>query len=187
MAAGVLRARIHTEDMAGPAAGRAATPADAARIVDILNTSRGREEMYLPYTLESLGSRLSKDPSLYTWDDVWLGDGAVVGVWPVGDKVRTIITKDGVSTESRPGYVLDYGFEPGAEDEFELLLRAWCDWLQSRGMDRLSILTSEGSAGCGVIRTMTDDVEQLVMNTSPPIPPPDDLTVRGLYADHIYF
>lgn len=184
---GVLRARIHTDEIAGPASGRPTTAEDATHIVAILNKGRGREEMYVPYTLESFTARMSKDPSLYSWDRVWIGDHTVVGVWPVGDKLRTIITRDGVTTESRPGYVLDYGFEPGAEDEFEALLRAWAAWLAERGMDRMSILTSEGSLGCSVIRKLTEDVEQLVMNTSPPIEPPEDLTSRGLYADHLYF
>lgn len=184
---GVMRARLHTGEIAGPAGGRPATSADAPRIVEILNTFHGREEMYLPYTVESFTSRVSKDPSLYSWERVWLGEGAVVGVWPVGDKVRTITTRDGVTTESRPGYVLDYGFEPGADDEFERLIRAWSGWLAGRGMDLLSIMTSEGSPGFPFIRKLTEDVEQLVMNTSPPIPPPDDLIARGLYVDHVYF
>lgn len=184
---GILRARIHTAEIAGPAAGRSATAEDAARIVEILNAGRGQEEMYVPYTVESFGARMSKDPSLYSWDRVWIGDRTVVGVWPVGDKVRTITTRDGVTTESRPGYSLDYGFEAGAEEEFEALLRAWSAWLADRGMDRMSILTSKGSMGYPVIRTLADDVEQLVMNTGPPIEPPEDLASRGLYADHIYF
>lgn len=184
---GVMRARLHTGEIAGTAAGRPGTLADAGRIVDILNAGRGREEMYVPYTVESFTTRLGMDPSLYSWDRVWVGEHTVVGVWPVGDKVRTIITRDGVTTESRPGYVLDYGFEAGAEAEFEALLRAWAAWLAERGMDRMSILTSVGSPGFPVVSRLTDDVEQLVMNTSPPIPPPDDLPARGLYADHIYF
>lgn len=184
---GVMRARLHTDELAGPPAGRPAAAADAPRIVEVLNAFHGREEMYLPYTVGSFTSRVSKDPSLYGWDRVWIGDRAVVGVWPVGDKVRTITTRDGETTESRPGYVLDYGFEPGAAEEFERLIRAWSGWLVSRGMDRLSIFTSEGSSGFSVIRQLTEDVEQLVMNTSPPIPPPEDLTSRGLYVDHVYF
>src|SRR5215472_11512292 len=39
------------------------------------------------------------------------------------------------------------GFLPGAEDEFEALIRAQCRWLESRGLDRLSLFTSEASAG----------------------------------------
>jgi hypothetical protein len=54
-------------------------------------------------------------------------------------------------------------------------------------MDRMSILTSVGSLGLPVIGKLSDDVEQLVMNTGPPIEPPDDLASRGLYVDHIYF
>src|ERR1700677_4346772 len=43
---------------------------------------------------------------------------AVVGVWPAGDTVRFIIESKGSRVESRRGLALDWGFLPGAEDEF---------------------------------------------------------------------
>jgi hypothetical protein len=182
-----LRAYLDTAELAGADAGRQATPADTERIVEILNTCHGREEFYFPYTPASLTLRLSRDPSLYSWDRLLVGDGAVLGVWPAGRELRVITTRDGQTTEWRPGYVLDYGFVPGAEAEFERLLRAACGKLASEGLDRLSIFTSEGSASYPVLRAMTDDFERLLITTSPPIPEPEDITERGLYVDHVYF
>jgi hypothetical protein len=182
----VWRLRLSCARLAGPAFGRAATPADAPAIVEALNRFHGDEEMFAPYTQESLAARLSRAADLYGWDRVWLADGAVVGVWPAGRALRMVTERSGVQTHSDPGLVLDYAVEPGAEAAFEQLLRAWCGWLAQRDIDRLTIFTSPLSPAAGLLTSLADEVEPYDMWT-PGIPVPAGAENRGLYVDPIYF
>jgi hypothetical protein len=181
-----FRVQLGCSTLAGPAAGRAATPADAPAIVELLNAFHGREEMYLPYTVESLSARLKRAPELYSWDKVWMTSRAMVGVWPAGESLRVVSEKNGVRTESSRGLVLDYAFRPGAEREFEALLRAWCGLLQERDIDALSIFTSPSSPGVAILRSLAREVEPYNMWT-PGIAVPPDAENCGLYVDPIYF
>jgi flavin reductase (DIM6/NTAB) family NADH-FMN oxidoreductase RutF len=182
----VLAARLSPQRLAGPPHGRPATPADAGAIVGMLNAFHASEEMFVPYTAQSLTARLERAPDLYGWDRLWLTDGAVVGVWPAGRAWRTVIDRDGELSHSDPGVVLDYAFEAGAEGEFEALVRAWCGWLSERGMNRLTILTSSASPGERVLRGLADEVEAF-NHWTPGVPPPSDAASKGLYIDPIYF
>jgi len=181
-----IRAQLLTAQLAGPLVGRPATPRDASRIVEILNATHERDEMYLPYTVESFTARAGRSPQDYSWDRVRMTDRAVLGVWPAGDTVRFIIESKDSRVESRRGLALDWGFLPGAEDEFEALLRAQCGWLANRGLDRLSIFTSEASAGYERVRSMAIDLERYVV-ISFGMPEPPGAATRGLYVDPIYF
>ena len=145
-----LRCQLPCEKLAAPPTGRPAKPEDAARIVELLNGCHGEEELYLPYTLETLAARLARAPQEYSWEQVWLTDGAVVGVWPAGESIQVIVERDGQRAVSRRGLALDYGFEDGAEEQLERLLRAWCGRLSERGFDTLSVFTSERSVGLRV-------------------------------------
>lgn len=180
-----LRAHLDCASLEGPSAGRPATPDDAPRIVEILNSCHGDEEMYLPYTVESLTARLERSPAQYSWERVWLSDRAAVGVWPAGESIRLISESGGVQSVSRRGLVLDYGFLPGAEDELEGLLRAWCAWLAERELDTLSIFTSAPSPGCSRIRPLARELE--AFDVFPGAPEPEGAAQRGLYVDHVYF
>jgi len=181
-----IRAQLLCAPLAGPQIGRPATPRDAPRIVEILNATHERDEMYLPYTVESFTARVERSPRDYSWDRVRMTDRAVVGVWPAGDTVRFIIESKGNRVESRRGLALDWGFLPGAEDDFEALLRAQCGWLNARGLDRLSVFTSEASAGYERVRAMASELERYVV-ISFGIPEPPGAATRGLYVDPIYF
>ena len=181
-----IRAQLLCASTAGPPAGRPATPRDVPRIVEILNATHGTDEMYVPYTVESFTARVERSPRDYCWDWVRMTDRAVVGVWPAGDSIRFIIeSKDG-RVESRRGIALDWGFLPGAEDDFEVLLRGQCGWLRDRGLDRLSLFTSEASAGYDRVRALASELERFVV-ISFGIPEPPGAASRGLYVDPIYF
>jgi len=182
----VLAARIATARLAGPSAGRPATPADAAAVVARLNAFHGGEEMFVPYTEASLAARLARAPDLYGWERVWLAEGAVVGVWPAGRARRAVTERGGEQSFSEPGVVLDYAFESGAEAAFAALIGAWCGWLAGRGMNRLTLLTSPASPGVDQVRALADDVEAF-NHWTPGIPPPPDAAGKGLYIDPIYF
>jgi hypothetical protein len=178
-----MRGVLRCHDLAGPAVGRPAKPEDAKRIVEILNTCHDDEATYLPYTIESLTARLRRARDLYSWDKVWMTDNAVVGVWPAGLKVTR--TEDGVTTENIRASVLDHGFLPGAEADFESLLRGWCGWLVERGTTELAIYTSQGSKNYPIVSKLASqmDVYDLRMDA----PEPEDVNERGVYVDAVYF
>ena len=180
------RVQLTCSTLAGRPAGRPATPDDAERVVEILNRTHQREEMYVPYTLESLTARLERAPLQYSWRNLWMTDGAVVGVWPAGDALRVIAQAPNGRTESRRGLVLDYGFLPGAEDQLEALLRAWCATLVGDRIDTLSIFTSEPSPGSARICALGAEIERFNMWT-PGIAEGRHSTECGLYVDPIYF
>ena len=182
----VFRIQLDCAALAGPAAGREATAAEAPAIVELLNSFHGREEMYAPYTVESLSARLERAPELYSWNRVWMTEGAMAGVWPAGDSIRVVTEAGGVRTESSRGLVLDYAFKPGAEREFEALLRAWCGSIRERGMETLSIFTSPLSPGVELLRAIAREVEPFNLWT-PGIAVPADAGERGIYVDPIYF
>jgi hypothetical protein len=181
-----IRAQLPCASLAGPQIGRPATSRDASRIVEILNATHEHDEMYLPYTVESFTARVERSPRDYCWERVRMTDHAVLGVWPAGDTVRFIIESKAKRVESRRGFALDWGFLPGAEDEFETLLRAQCGWLDGRGLDRLSVFTSEASAGFERVRALASELERYVV-ISFGIPEPPGAATRGLYVDPIYF
>ncbi len=178
-----LRGVLRCAELAGPPSGRPATPGDAKRIVEILNTYHQGEEMYLPYTPESFTARLERAPDLYSWDRVWITARAVVGVWPAGLKV--LREEDGSHSEAVRASVLDHGFLPGAEDEFDSLLRAWCSWLAERGTSELASYMSEGSPNYRVVSKLASQID--VYDFRMGVPEPKGAAQRGLYVDAVYF
>jgi hypothetical protein len=180
------RVSLDCAALAGPAAGRPATPADVDRIVARLNAFHDAEEMFVPYTAESFTARLQRAPDLYGWDRVWLTDRAVLGVWGHGNALRAVTITAGVRSVSISGVVLDYAFEPGAEAEFESLIRAWCGRLIGEAIDSLLIYTSPASPGSDLIKSLARDVGGFFMWT-PGIAIPEGAESRGLYVDAVYF
>lgn len=186
---GPVRLQLDCGTLAGPAVGRAATPEDAPRIVEILNACHEGEEMYTPYTTTTLRERLERAPAQYSWGHVRLTAGAVVGVWPAGESICIVAETQGERVESRRGVVLDYGFVPGrtgAEEELAALLRDACARLCERGMDTLSLFSSPGSRGYADLSALATEAEAFYAWT-PGVPVPDDVARVGMYTDAIYF
>lgn len=177
------RALLPCEGLSGGPFGAPAKPQDASRIVEVLNTCHQSEEMHVPYTVESFTARLERAPDLYSWEQVWLTDRAVVGVWPAG--LRVVREEDGRRTETVRATVLDYGFLPGAEAEFEQLLRVWCGWLSQHGHSELSVLTSEGSPNYPILAKLASQMDAYLFRMG--APEPEGAAQRGLYVDGIYF
>jgi hypothetical protein len=182
----VHRIPLDCAALAGPPAGRAASPADADSVIARLNAFHDAEEMFVPYTAESFARRMNRAPELYGWDRVWLSERAVVGAWAFGNALRAITESGGQRTVSRSGVVLDYAFEPGAEDELEALLRAWCSRLSAEGFDTLVIYSSPASPGAARLQRLGRDTEKFFMWT-PGIAVPEGAESRGLYVDAVYF
>jgi GNAT superfamily N-acetyltransferase len=182
----VQRVELDCAALAGPPAGRPSTPEDAAEIAARLNAFHGPEELYVPYDAAGFARRVERAPDLYGWDKVWLDGGALVGVWPAGQALRTVTDNGGVQTVSTPAVVMDYAFAPGAEAEFETLLQAWSGALSQQGIDTLIIYTSPASPGSKLITGLARSTGDFFTWT-PGIPPPADSGERGLYTDAAYF
>jgi hypothetical protein len=181
---GVYRVVLDCELLAGPPVGRTATPDDAARIVEILNACHEREEVYLPYTLESFTTRLERAPDLYTWSDVLVADGAVLGVWPTGTHVT--VDEGGSGRETVRAVALDYGFVgDGGPDEFEALLRSSCARLGDQGHTELTFVASEASPNYALLDRLATRVDAFAFRMGVPEPP--GTPERGVYVDAIYF
>ena len=182
----VQRVELDCAALAGPPAGRPATPDDAAEIADRLNAFHGREELYVPYDPAGFARRVERAPDLYGWDKVWLQGGALVGVWPAGQALRTVTEVAGVRSVTSPAVVMDYAFAPGAEAAFEALLHAWCGALAAQDIDTLIIYTAPTSPGSALINGLARATNAFFTWT-PGIHPPADAAERGLYTDAAYF
>ncbi len=180
-------ATLSVAALAGPAHGRPASPADAPVIVAILNACHQGEEMFLPYTVESLTARLERAPEMYSWESLRLGDGAVAGLWFEADWVTVRVRlADGSEKVSRGAALLDHGCAPGAEAELEALMRGWCGDVARRGWDAVTAFSSPRAHAWPVISGLTDDFAAFDFWT-PSLPEPEGAAERGLYVDHVYF
>jgi len=182
----VQRVLLDCAALAGPPAGRPASADDAELIARRLNAFHGEEELFVPYTAQSLAARMQRAPDLYGWDSVRLTDDALVAVWPAGNAMRLVTETGDARTVSVSAVTLDYAFEPGGEAAFERLLRSWCGELAPAGMDTLAIFTSPGSPGTELFGRLARTVEGYFMWT-PGIEVPEGAATRGLYTDAVYF
>lgn len=160
---------------------------DAARLAELFNAFHEGEELFVPYTEESLAARLGRAPDLYSWGDVIVGERAALGVWHAG-RIHTRRRLDGGAPVRRSvrALVLDHGCERGAEDELEALLRVAAVEAARAGMTDLSVFTSEGCRGAALLTRLAHEVERYELST-PYTPEPEGAVTRGLYVDQIYF
>ena len=179
----VYRMVLDCRTLAGPRHGRAATPADAATVARILNEAHDTEEAYLPHTDVSFADRMQRAAELYSWPNVLIGDGAVVGVWPAG--VRLTADKDRDRRLSTRAVVLDHGFVSGAGDELVALLRAWSTLLLERDHTEMTFLTSGASPSYAVVAPLAAQVDPFAFRMA--VPEPEGTAERGVYVDAIYF
>jgi len=177
------RVVIDCRAQAGPDCGRPASPEDAGRVAELINLAHEREELFVPYSIERLTSRVTREPASYGWQDLLLGQKAVVGVWNAGLRVSRE-TPSGHEDSVR-ALVLDTGFQPGAEAELVALLRAWCSRLLSHGTRHLTVFTSPGSPGRDGLHSLASRVEGYHFNIG--VPEPEDVSTHGLYVDQLYF
>ena len=166
---------------------RRATPADAARIAEILNATHEGRELFLPYTAESLTTRLERASDLYGWDGVWIAGDAVVGI---GEHVhRRVTTSPRGEERSTRAIVYDYGFrvgDDGGEAAFLTLLASRSRALAARGVSHLSVFTSEPAPAYPLLAGLAESLEQYDLLV-PPVPPDDAADRRGVYVDPAVF
>jgi hypothetical protein len=171
--------------MAGGIDERPASCDDVASITAILNATHVGQELYAPYTPRTLTRRLERAPDLYSWRDVWMTDRAAVGVWH-SPEVRIRTEADQPVLRSRRALVLDHGFLPGAEDEYESLIRGAAGRAGLAGYDHLSVFTSEASSTSKVLRRLADTIERYEVIV-PFVQEPRGVAERGVYVDQAYF
>jgi hypothetical protein len=165
---------------------RTATSDDAADIAGILNATHGGQELYAPATPRTLGRRLERAPDLYSWGDVALTDGAVLGVWHSPEvRIRTEADRT-TTTRSRRALVLDHGFLPGADDEYESLLRRAAASAGAAGYDHLSVFTTDRSPTSPILRRLAETIEAYEVIV-PFVEEPEGVAERGVYVDQAYF
>ncbi|HUP84465.1 MAG TPA: hypothetical protein VM143_02250 [Acidimicrobiales bacterium] len=173
-----------------PAAnGAAAAPAtkdDAEAIAAILNETHFGEELYAPYTARSLTNRLERAPDLYSWGDVTMTEHAALGVWYSPEvRIRTEADRTTI-TRSRRALVLDHGFLPGAEDEYESLLRGAAARAGAAGYDHLSVFTTGPSPTSKILAGLAGTIEPYEVIV-PFVEEPQGVAERGIYVDQAYF
>jgi hypothetical protein len=173
-------------DTAGPAAtglGRWATAADADRLVALLNDTHDGEELFCPYSLDSLSERLSRAPNSYSWPSFLISERACVGVW--APKMGVIRHERGVVTRDVRAFVLDYGCTSDGVGDLVALVSDWRARLAAEGTTELSIFTSAGSRGRADLTTLVKRREPYVVFCG--IAPGDHVKERGIYIDQLYF
>jgi hypothetical protein len=163
--------------------GRPATPADADRLVALLNDTYGEEEFFCPYSRDSLRERLSRAPDSYSWSSFLISDRACVGVW--APKIGVIRREGGVETRDVRALVLDYGCTADGLDELVALVSQWRAALAAGGTTELSIFTSAGSRGGSALVALAKRREPYVVLCG--LPPGDRVKERGIYVDQLYF
>lgn len=177
-----VRMLLSCADVAGSAAGRAATPDDGVH--ELLNACHERAELYVPYTAESLRSRVTRAPDVYGWERVRVHGRAAVGVGR--DTLRLLSERDGDTRESVRVTAVDHGFAPGGEDDYVALLRSWCAELAGQGVTELAVFTSAGSPTYPLLGELADSSEPFWF-WSFEISEPSGAPERGFYVDPVYF
>ncbi len=180
---GASRLIIDTAHAAGEAPGRRAHASDVQRLVELFNVAHEQEELFVPYTANSLSTRLQRAPELYSWDNITMGARAALGVWPARLGVRR--EAEGVVTHDVRALVLDYGCELGAEGELMALIGGACSELGGEGMTELSIFSSVPSPTFPVLSALAKRREPYLVGCFKA--PGPNLNRGGVYVDQLYF
>lgn len=180
-----LLCKLDVRTLRGPRLGRPAVPADAERIVEMVNAFHRAEEMFCPYSVEFLTARLER-AAQYSWSNVLMADRAAVGVWPAGDSFATIVDRPTRRVTEREGFVLDHGATSDGESDYETLVRSWCTELDDRGFTSLVTFTSPRSPTYAVLSELNGEMEPFDLFVFGP-DCPDGADRRGVYVDLVYF
>ncbi|HXH22953.1 MAG TPA: GNAT family N-acetyltransferase [Dehalococcoidia bacterium] len=137
-------------------------------IVRLVNGTHLGKELFRAYEQVDFGQRLARSPS-YGWGDIYgaFRDGRLVAVCGLWD-----------------GAAADYGYEPGAEPEMALLLRALAVKAASTGHGGLMFCLEPDSRLWRELGLRDEDSFELLFY-APRVEPPAHSTT--LYVDPVYF
>ena len=82
--------------------------------------------------------------------------------------------------------MLDHGCLPGAQSDYEALLRSWCSELDDRGFTNLVTFTSSWSPSYSVLAGLGGEMRPFDLFVFGP-ECPNGADRRGVYVDLIYF
>jgi hypothetical protein len=160
------------------------TTPDLTDAVRILNAGHERDEGFVPYTNETLTSRLERAPHLYGTRDVVRLGSAVAGVWHAGLRARTVVTTADGEHIQRRAVAADWGVVPGHERDLAQLLAVVCGGLVERGLTHLCVYASPPTPGWDVLTALPAARDEFHLWTLPVRPGPPD---RGTYVDALAF
>jgi ribosomal protein S18 acetylase RimI-like enzyme len=164
---------------------------DLPRLVELINRTRNRQELFVPYTEESFLARISRSPD-YTWRNLYgLEEAgalvAVAGVWDTGRSLRTIEEdhESGTVRTRSEVTVLDYGFAEGRADAWRTLFLGLLDIGKAWGRTGLQFTAPPSDEA---FQTVADfPVEFTVFKLfTPRIPEPPGAAQHGIYVDPVY-
>jgi hypothetical protein len=181
----VLELTFDCEEIAGPAAGRPAQPADAALIAALAQAAHSREALHVPQDAASIAHRLERAPDVYGWGDVLIGEEAMLGAWASLDESETTAPDAAATLPVRRvlAVALDHGWrgEAGA-DSFLALLRAQAARVSASGATHLVLYTWPGSALDRRYAKLAEQVAEIAIQTD--LKEPSDR--EGAYTDPLY-
>jgi len=165
-------------------------PRDLPRVLELINRTHTRREMFLPYDTARLQKRLSLSPT-YGWQH-WRGYRsekkllAAAGVWDFGRSLRTTERDKATGRESvsLPAFVLDYGCAAGAEEAMVEVFMALMEMAAESERNELSIALPTESRLYSLMASLPHSTT-LFRILTPGIPTPRE--VRGsVYLDPVY-
>ncbi len=165
-------------------------PGDLPQVVELINRTHAGREMFLPYDVESVRTRLGRSPS-YGWQH-WRGyrsEGVLIaaaGAWDFGRSLRVTEREKATGTEhmALPAYVLDYGYAAGAEETMVDVFMALMALASESERDRLSIALPAESPLFPLMADVPHSTTVLQILT-PGTPTPSEVS-GSAYLDPVY-
>ena len=160
--------------------------ADAVRLI---NASHSGRDFFELVTLDSMTSRLNRDPQ-YTLDHIFgvRDGGALVAVAGLCDKgastERTHVdSATGATARTREAVVVDWGWAPGHEVAFAGLLRSLA--VRARSLERDVVTICEPARGACPAPGLPAQTAPAALFT-PAMDPPDAGSIVGVYFDLLF-
>jgi hypothetical protein len=168
-----------------------ARPEQIGEICKLINRTHAGRDLFMPYTEGRLAARLSRSQA-YGWPHIFVRERrglpvAVAGLWDLGATLKLIRAgKSGEATACRPGFILDYGFEEGAEGEMTKLLDDLRGLAAALGRQELWIAMDPDSRLCNMMSRRPHVVESFLgFNITPDAPRPGRTATP--YLDPVYW
>jgi hypothetical protein len=180
---------VAARSKAGSSVGRVG-PDDLPRVLELINRTHTGHEMFMPYTSDFLGRRLSRNPA-YGWEH-WRGyrseQGlqAAAGGWDFGRSLRITEREKatGKERDALPAFVLDYGYAAGAEEAMVEVFMALMAMAAEGGRNQLSMALPTESRLYSLMEGLPHSTTPFRILT-PGIPTPRKIN-GSVYLDPIY-
>ena len=156
--------------------------ADEEHVSNLLHNANARCVFWPRAGRTWLAQRMNRSPD-YRWNDLVVGEHAVIGVWDAGWTV--VRTNEVDTTRRRVATILDWALDPDHPEALEESLRAACTRAMRSGITHLFAFCGPPAPGHTVLNALATEAEHFELNTTLAEPP--DTADRGIYIDPIYF